>query len=294
VSPDLTYVVYAPEFDENSGGTIFMHELVNALNRMGRRALLWPMAPIYPQPRRRRLMNLIRPPRYRRSPALDTPLATRTDLAAPGCVVVYPELVRGNPLGADNVVRWLLYTPGVMHPYEFGPDEMFFCVDGMFDLPEVTGGAPELFLYKINPVYRDHGRGDRRGACYMLRKGKDKPRLPQTEGAELLDGLSHEQIADAFNRCEAFYSYDEATMYSQYAALCGCLSVVIPGAYPSREQWAANYEIARYGIAYGLDAAELEHARTTRHLVLGLLRDKERAGLETVERFVELTRARFA
>jgi hypothetical protein len=294
VSGGITYVVYAPGFDENSGGTIFMHELVNALNRRGERARLWPMAPIYPQRRRQRLLNLIRPPAYRLSPDLDTPRATRADLAAPDCVVVYPELVPGNPLQARNVVRWLLYTPGVMHPYAFGPDEMFFCVDGMFDLPEVTGGAPELFLYKINPAYRDEGRPGRHGACYMLRKGKDKPRIPQTDGAELLDGRSHAEIAEAFNRCEVFYSYDEATMYSQYAALCGCLSVVVPGAYADRAQWVANYQIARHGIAYGLDPAELDHARATRHRVIELLRAKEAEGLETVARFVALTRARFA
>jgi hypothetical protein len=88
-----------------------------------------------------------------------------------------------------------------------------------------------------------------------------------------------------------FYSYDEATFYSQFAAICGCLSVVVPGRYRNRQEWTADYQIARYGIAYGLD--DLEHARATQHLVIDLLREREQAGEATVDRFIELTRARF-
>ena len=89
-----------------------------------------------------------------------------------------------------------------------------------------------------------------------------KPRIAETRGAIPIDGLSHEEIADIFNRCSVFYSYDEATFYSQYAAICGCLSVVVPGLYSSREEWVASHPIARYGVAYGLD--DLDHARRVR------------------------------
>jgi hypothetical protein len=286
----LNYVVYAPGWSPDNGGGMFMHELVNALNRRGERAALWPMAPLYDTGLRSRIRRFLRPPAYLRNPDLDTPVATRADLG-PDCVVVYPELVPGNPLKAANVARWLLYTPGVLHPYSFGPDELFFRVDAMFDLPQVTGGAEDLFFYRINPVYRDEGRTDRAGACFMVRKGDDKPRIPQTANALQLDGLSHEEIARVFNRCEVFYSYDEATFYSQYAAICGCLSVVIPGRYASRREWAENYQIARYGIAYGLD--DLGHARATRHQLVQLLREREAAGERTVDRFIERTQARF-
>lgn len=290
----LDYVVYAPSWDPDNGGGMFMHELVHALNRRGARAGLWPMADMRTGLRlkvRLAVERMIgRGPAYKVNPSLDTPVARRSDLGR-HTIAVYPEITLGNPLKRRNVVRWLLYTPGVVHPYAFGKDDLFFCVDRMFDLPEVTGGAPELFFYRINPAYRDEGRPDRSGTCFMVRKGFDKPRIPQTEGALQIDGLPHEEIAKIFNRCEVFYSYDEATFYSQFAAICGCLSVVVPGRYRTREEWTANYQIARHGIAYGLD--DLEHARATRHLVLDLLREREQAGEATVDRFIDLTRARF-
>jgi hypothetical protein len=294
----VRYVVYSPPFDPNSGGVIFLHRLVHELNALGEEAVLTPadMASIRPPlTLRGRLSRAVlrRAPKateFSVNPAFDTPVEVRPRLEQ-DTVVLYPEIVRGNPLKARNVVRWLLYHDPAK-TYHFGRDDMFFRVDRNFDHPgKLSGGAPDLFLYEIHPAYRDEGRSDRKGACYMVRKGYDKPPIPETENALLLDGKSHEEIARAFNRCEVFYSYDEATMYSQYAALCGCLSIVIPGNHASREEWIDGYAIARYGIAYGLD--DVEHARNTMHLVRPLLEQREREGLDTVRNFVRLTRARF-
>ncbi|MDT8345616.1 MAG: hypothetical protein RQ752_14425, partial [Thermohalobaculum sp.] len=123
--------------------------------------------------------------------------------------------------------------------------------------------------------------------------GERKQRITETEApdAVCVDGMNHEEINDVFNRSDVFYSYDEATMYSQYAALCGCLSVVIPSLFPSRESWVQAHELARYGIAYGLN--DLEHAHRTRHLVEGLLKAEESKGRDTVRNFIALTRDRF-
>lgn len=291
------YIIYAPAYNENVGGIIFQHELVHMLNRMGERAFLWPAAGIYKAGRRARLKQALKrpfvpPPPYPVSPDLLTPVATRKDLTT-NSIVVYAEVVRGNPLKAKNVVRWLLYKPGLLHPYEFGEDDMFFRVGEICDLPEITGGAPDLLMWKVNRTYRNENRPDRNGVCYIVRKGDHKPRIPETEepGAIRIDKKSHAEINEIFNRCHTFYSYDEATMYSQYAAICGCTSVVIPELYGSREEWVQNHELARYGVAYGLN--DIPHAVATRDKVLGLLEAEEAKGRVTVERFVELTRARF-
>lgn len=293
----LRYIVVAPSYSPDSGGAIFIHELAHALGTMGAQAAFWPINRL---PRRglrkqiraiwRRPSLLWRYPAFAQVPGRAIPIVGWRDVG-PESIVIYPEIVLGNPLGARNVVRWLLYRPGLRDPYLFGADEMFFRAGEMADLPEVTGGAPDLFLWRLNDAYHDRHRGDRNGACYLIRKGVDKPPIPQTADAICIDGLPHAEVADIFNRCEVFYSYDEASFYSQYAALCGCDSVVVPGLYTSRADWVAHHPPARFGVAYGLD--DLDHARATRHLVIDQLRAQEAAGLETVRRFVALTEAQF-
>lgn len=294
MSSSRNYIVYTFPWNENNGGVIFMHHLVHELNRLGERAFLWKAKPVYKLSRRDRLRSWLKPETMITSPFLDTPVACHRDLTAE-TIVVYPEIVMGNPLGAQNVTRWLLYTPGGLHPYHFETDELFFRAGPMSDLPEVTGGAPDLYLWKMNPAYFNEERSDRKGICYMVRKGNSKPRIAATESKDAVqvDGMSHTQLNEIFNRYETFYSYDEATMYSQFAAVSGCTSIVVPGMFNSREEWVAQHPNGKFGIAYGDSKVEIEHARSTQHLLLEDMQKKEDESLKTVLNFVNLTRKRF-
>ncbi len=291
----LSYIVNAPSFDPNSGGTIFLHELCHALNSLGETAYLWPMAPIFPQGLRTRIATFLNPPKYQRDQTLNTPMADKSMLSSDNVIMIYPEIVPGNPTGARNIVRWLLYKPGDQHPYSFTDNELFFRVFEKADMPELTGGADDLFLWKVNRSYRNENRAERKGCSYIVRKGHKKNRIPETEHPDAIDieGMSHEEINAVFNQCEVFYSYDEATMYSQFAAICGCLSVIVPGEHRDRAEWARNHELGEFGVAYGQDPGEIAHAKATRDDLIALLKRKEEAGLETVRRFIETTQAHF-
>lgn len=269
-----------------------MHELAHVLNNMGERALLWPMQPLY-WGKRQRVLDFIKKPKvdFNLSPDLNTSLATKQDLNE-NTIVVYPEIVKGNPLKAKNVVRWLLYKPGVLHPFAFGKNEMFFKVDKLCEVIDITGGAPDLFLWKVNQCYENLKQPNRKGSCYIVRKGKGRQLVHDLDGSIQIDGKSHEEIAKIFNQCSEFYSYDEATMYSQYAAICGCTSIVIPQFCQSREEWAKNHDLAQYGVAYGLD--DIAHAKETQHLVIDHLLERERTGLQTVASFIEKTKENFS
>ena len=288
----MQYIVCAPSYDENNGGAIFLHQLVHVLNALGEKAFVWSMPEIYPLSKRQRLRRLFQPPRFATSPELNTPVHLG-DTAPDDAIVIYPELLKGNPLKAKNIVRWLLYKPGVLHPYEFTEDEMFFHCGELFDVPELTGGAPELVMWRRNRNYRNENRPDRKGTCYIVRKGFEKTRLPETEAPDAIqiDGMSHAEINEIFNRCETFISYDEATMYSQFAAICGCDSIIVPGIFDTHDAWLASHPLAPYGVAYGFEA--LPHARAPRDKVKAFLDQQENDSKDSVRNFITLTKERF-
>ncbi|KQZ30769.1 hypothetical protein ASD50_17290 [Mesorhizobium sp. Root552] len=292
ISKRPTYVIVAPQYCDSSGGNIFLHRLANELACIGERAVLWPMGS---KPRSLALDALHRMARrksgYKMMPDTAARLAHSDDLHR-NAIVVYPEVVMGNPLGAKRVVRWLMYPPKLRGTAaSFGPNDLFFKVSDFSDDVGLTGGAALLQLFSVHPAYTDYGNKDRNGTCYMVRKQADKPILHDPDRDVCLDGLDHETIADQFNRCERFICYDEATIYAQFAALCGCLPIVVPGFYQDRAAWAAHRPIAKNGVAFGLD--DTDHAIKTRHLLAEDLRKIELEGRVTVRNFVERTKRAF-
>lgn len=295
------YIIYVPSYDETSGGNIFLHLLAHTLNDLGESAVIWPW---HVPPRltiKALIRQILRRPRnlfsinragqkLKTNPHLITPQARYSDLRKDS-IVIYPEVTLGNPLNAQNVVRWLLYTPGIRNPFQFTEKELFFRAGEMSDIPALTGGAKDLYLWHINPAYKNENRPNRSGACYTIRKGEGKPRIAETENAICIDGMSHAETARVFNQCAVFYSYDEATFYSQYAALCGCLSVIVPGQYKNRQDWIAAHPLGRFGVAYGLD--DTAHALATRHQVGLMLDEKVKDGVRSVSAFIDVTQKAF-
>lgn len=285
------FLVYAPDFDENSGGAVVLHRLCDLLNREGRRAFLAPMSPP---------LNLHRPlssardiaqhwvhrtlgHRLRTFPDFDTPVVTRPP--SRDVIAIYPEVIAGNPLRAECVVRWLLHKPG-FHTGRFkrGPSDLLFWFQQSFrpDDPDVAcAGQLQVFHFR-GDVYRQTNFGARRGVCYLVRKGAGRKPVHDAD-ARQIDGLSHAEAAQLFNSCEMFISYDPYTLYSQYAALCGCKSVVVPQEGTSKEAWQPT-EALRWGIAYGFD--DLDWAARTLPKVREYFLGQEALSRQSVREFI--------
>jgi len=249
------FIIWAPTFNETDGGSISLQLLCHRLNVAGETALVWPASrPVFrfgAGPRRwvRWLLHKLGEPGHYSTGPFPNPIATAADIQ--GAIVVYPEIVRGNPLDADHVVRWFLHRPGhFTQRVEYGPGELYFFILESFNDPAL--GAPaenKLSMVWFNPAYRDEGLA-RDGACYMLRKGNMRPVDPAHRNLTLLDPLSHEAIAAEFSRRERCYFYDPYTMYATYAALCGCVPVIVPEPGNSKLDWHPLEE-DRWGMAYG-------------------------------------------
>lgn len=287
-----TFVVFAGGFNEDIGGVVALHSLCDHLNREGCRAVLWPDArPRFdPADPVRTLWRLLkyhgrrRERQYRTFPGLDTPLATRRDLQ--GAIVIYPEIVDGNPLRADHVIRWLLHKPG-FHTgrVKFGPGDRFFYYLKAFDDPALNPDGDNLLRVPAFSLrhFAQQNFGPREGSCYILRKGKDRPLVHDPAGSVLVDGMSNAQMAEVFNRVGTCISYDTYTLFSAFAALCGCVSVVVPQEGVTKEQWYADPR-DRYGLAWGFD--DVDEARRTQPLLRQQFEDQAEEARASVRRFI--------
>lgn len=298
----MKFVIWSPVFSEKIGGVIVLHELAYKLREQGHIALIWQK----PKPSAHELKNargwvkLVKwmkllagnvVKRRRSSPPHGLPLARNRDLD--DAIIIYPEITDGNPLGAQRVVRWFLQKPG-SHTgnLNFGSRDLFFYYNKHFNDWDLNP-HPDRHLrvtHLKSDVYRKINHGIRTGQCYIVKKGKNRLLDYHDEGAIKVDGLSHEEISYIFNKCEYFVSYDLYTMYSRYAAMCGCIPVVVPQEGLIKEDWRPEVEI-RYGIAYGWQ--DISWARQTRSSLLTYLAEKEDRETESVRNFVRITRQYF-
>ena len=222
---------------------------------------------------------------YPTHPGFLTPIAPSQEVIR-DAIVVYPEIVEGNPLGGTRVVRWLLHKPG-FHTGKavFGERDLFFFFQKAFDDPLYNKNPDNLLqtFFVRDDVYCQTNFGVRDGVAYILRKGKDRLIVHDVNNSILVDGKTHAEAAEIFNRVRVCISYDLYTMYSMYAALCGCDSVVVPMDGVSKEEWVPEPS-GRYGLAYGFD--DLEAARSTAPLLLPHLKQQEFQVNSTVGDFV--------
>ena len=275
----MKFVIYAPSFDEKSGGSIAIHLLCDLLNKYGAEAYISKVSHMKLVKNKQFYFNLHRYKClwiyekwlklklfyyenfiYRTCKGFNTP-PFPLDRVDDDCIVVYPEVVSGNPLNAKNVIRWFLNKPGFFtNEINYGPNELYFYYAKHFNCFKLNPNINhKLTLLWINSrVFKKTNFGQRSGTCYMLRKGKGRSIVHDLSDSICLDGRSNEGIAAIMNQCKQFICYDLYTMYSRYAVMCGCDSIVVPQPGLSEEDW--REEDLRYGIAYGFENIEKSRA----------------------------------
>lgn len=300
-------VVYANAFDETRGGPIVLHRLVDRLNRMGEDAYVYPRAKQHGYSHhcgvnlRTKIQTWYRNKRahyrakknFRLNSDFETPIADRKTIRE--AIIVYPETVDGNPLRSKHVVRWLLHKPGFFRPQvRFGPNELTYFWHSGF--AEGVAGIDQENHLKVNwirsDVYFDRKLPNRAGACRLIRKGKytGLSEAPEGDAAILIDDMTHEEKAEVFNKTRVLYSHDPFTQYMTYAAMCGCIPVVVPQQDKSLHDEFTN-RADRWGIAYGDE--EIDWAFETRGKLLDKISKEQESEDEMLKKFVEKLREHF-
>jgi hypothetical protein len=207
-------------------------------------------------------------------------------------VVIYAEVVRGNPLNATHVVRWIMNTPGVC-----GGDGIYDLRDHIFQYHpwypvnekyKVQGLLTAIDLDHQLKTYQNKNRPERKGGAYLVRKGRDKHHNQHpadfVHADPLLEKMNDEEAAVFFNSIDTFISYDDMTFISVQAALCGCKSIIVPGEGERSEENLKKINRIK-GVAYGFD--DQEWVNSTAHQLRPYFEALNAENLATIQGFYE-------
>jgi hypothetical protein len=299
-------LIVAPSYSANNGGSIVLHKLCHIINNLGREAYLFPFVDNlelnkfnYKSVLVKFFKKHLREPfrKFKTIPGLNTPVLKKRpeDIETDKWIIVYPEIIFGNPLYAKNVVRWLLHNPGFHNQdsstrsgYFYGSGELYFRIGNWFkDFQHPDSTTSKLFLqvfhFPLDLFNLKEASSNRSGTAYAIRKGKDKKIIHDLKNSILIDDLKIEEISKIFKKVETFISYDSMTTLFYFAALCGCNSVVIPDENVPESEWMPNPE-DRYGIAYGFE--NIHKARETLHLLPDRFKKMESESESSVKNFL--------
>lgn len=204
-------------------------------------------------------------------------------------IVVYPDTVYGNPLHGKMVVRWFLYYDRYKDsPNAYGKNDLFICFREQFNNWQLNPLGRKLYCtYFDLDLYKRTNYSDRKGKCYIIRKGKSRSDLPLSFDGVVIDDLPEEEKVKIFNECDTCISYDTQTAYSGIAAMCGCLSIVVPEEGKTRNNYLKGDDVD-YGVAYGYLENEIKYARETAHLIRKRYEQNNKQGIESVKNFVKM------
>lgn len=217
----------------------------------------------------------------------------------PQMIVIYPEVVIGNPLNAHNVARWVLYFPGVNGgDREFAESEFVFTFNSSFVSGTRYSDAPQIrIIDTMREQFFDLNKLRTKDAI-LVKKGWDgaderrtrfiEPHLSEGNPLEIIsiDDLifncdNLEEYNLALNEIRYFMSFDLFTYHNILASLSGCISIVVPAIDISREEYFDLNPGLKNGVAYGL--RDLDHQKTTRDQLLSELKSTESKNVDSLK-----------
>src|SRR5581483_3070026 len=211
------FIIHSPRYIETSAGIRALHRLCHLLNVAGYRAAMRPKQKKDPV-----------------NPNWRTPVWTEAEIPE-RTVVIYPEVVVGNPLNARRVVRWTLNYPGALAgDAAYPPEEMIFVWDTrMLERVSVAAGerldaSRVLVVPIINPefVYPDPtvAKDVDSFFIYKGRAVREAFTLPNEHEMICVDenAKSLRELGQLLRRTRRLYSYDHSTMIFHEALVSGC------------------------------------------------------------------------
>ncbi len=245
----LKFLIAAPAYSHQSAGIMILHELCDMLNRQGYEAAMvlfhgsngqdqsWQWAytdraEFYHPDHQRVRLNIN-----------DADNSVR-DFLENG-VIIYPDLILGNPLGAGRVVRYLLYkNEGYVASSQ---SEYVLSFSTMFH------SAPDSYLFK--PLLDENFH--LRSAAHWSKRTLDITyfgkgpgvincfRIPETLMISRTWPEDKNQLGILFRQCRYFFTWDCATQTNMDAVACGAVPVLLHDLQLTRDELARG-ELGRH------------------------------------------------
>jgi hypothetical protein len=261
------FVIAAPEYTEVHGGVVALHRLCDRLNAIGYEAYLEPTGPSSDT-----------------RPGWTTPL--RRGRSFNDSVVIYPEVVSGNPFSAPRVVRWLLNRPGwftgermeessedlvVAFDHQISPDH------AVLSVPLID---PTLFFPKDRPG---------KGGLLWIGKGTLSSTFDRSDTTLITNMWPRErsELASLLRAADVLYTCDWLTSVIAEALMCATPVVLI-----GDQAWSREDVELKPGMAWE-DETDLRDARqqATRYFP-DYLETLQRTD-NSIEQFVQLVNDHF-
>jgi hypothetical protein len=145
-------------------------------------------------------------------------------------IVIYPEVVSGNPLGGRNVVRYVLYREGLISGFgmDRGVGDFIFSWSNLY----YSGADAYLLKYNIPDYFNDSGTKfslDRGIDCTYIGKGKlygDCRAMVGTIEINRDNAIGKVALAELLRVTRFLYTYDSLSSTCVEATLCG--AIVVP------------------------------------------------------------------
>lgn len=263
----INFLTYGFNYHDSSGGLVALHQLAHLLAKQGQNSYIYSDKT------------------FKGSSAR---IVSNIDfLRNDNTMVIYPEVINGNPLNIKNVTRWLLNTPGKLGGDGiYNDNDLIFKYYDYFKAPNESKVNGELRTYNLKLDIFYNKNYERSGDCYIIKKGRDKVLdKHKPEDINIDEFISDEYLSEVFNKSERFICYDSMCFHLQQAALCGCIPVVIPDDNISKEEFVNKAPVNKYGIAYGFE--DIDNAKNSLHLVKDYLQQMENESFELIKKYIE-------
>ncbi len=228
---DRTYVIVAPAYTHRSAGIRVLHTLCDDLNQLGRVAhiIFYRFRPGGPE-----FYTPAGTSEYCAELRHIPPLPASTDINAfrdviDGSIVVYPEVILGNPLNARHVVRYVLNHPEA-NGYPMLEGNRDFIV-GFNTKYWQKPHAIACMMFE-DPLFHDRDAPpglERRMDCTYIGKGANHGqcfRIPGSVHIQRDSPADKEGLAIMLRNTRYLFSWDVNTQTNADALLCGAVIVV--------------------------------------------------------------------